>query len=167
MKEKTITEFLDNEYKEFALYSIEGRAISSCIDGFKPVQRKIIHVSSQIWKTGSEKTIKVFQLSGKVASDCLHYDTEVLLASGDSIKIGDWFNNFPDLELEVVCMDSEGNIQIGRGHNPKSSLQKYIYEIETEDNKVHNLSGNHIVRLVDGSNKKVSDLDCSDEISSI
>ena len=42
MIEKSITEFLSNEYKEFALYSIEGRAIPSVIDGFKPTQRKII-----------------------------------------------------------------------------------------------------------------------------
>ena len=41
MTEKTISEFLSNEYKEFAMYSIEGRAIPSVIDGFKPTQRKM------------------------------------------------------------------------------------------------------------------------------
>jgi DNA gyrase/topoisomerase IV subunit A len=51
------------------MYSIEGRAIPSMIDGFKPSQRKVIHISSQIWKTGNEKALKIFQLAGKVASD--------------------------------------------------------------------------------------------------
>jgi DNA topoisomerase-2 len=46
MNKKTITQFLSEEYKEFALYSIENRAIPSIIDGFKPTQRKIIHISN-------------------------------------------------------------------------------------------------------------------------
>ena len=62
--EKTISEFLSEEYKEFAMYSIEGRAIPSVVDGFKPTQRKIIHISNQIWKTGNEKNLKVFQMNG-------------------------------------------------------------------------------------------------------
>jgi DNA gyrase/topoisomerase IV subunit A len=43
------------------------------IDGFKPSQRKVIHISSQIWKTGNEKALKIFQLAGKVASDAFHH----------------------------------------------------------------------------------------------
>lgn len=167
MTEKSISEFLAQEYKEFAMYVVEGRAIPSTIDGFKPTQRKIIHVANQIWKTGNEKTLKVFQLSGKVASDCLHYDTEILLANGDTIKIGDWFHNFPDLDLEVVCVDEFGNTTISKGFNPKISLQKYVYEIETEDGKIHKLSENHLVRMNDGSYKKVSELLEGDDVKSI
>ena len=73
MIEKTISEFLSNEYKEFAMYVVEGRAIPSVVDGFKPAQRKIIHISNQIWKTGNEKTLKIFQLAGKVASDAFYH----------------------------------------------------------------------------------------------
>ena len=57
----TISEFLSNEYKDYATYTIENRAIPSCIDGLKPVNRKIIFVANEIWKTGSEKALKVFQ----------------------------------------------------------------------------------------------------------
>ena len=71
--EKTISDFLSCEYKEFAMYSIEGRAIPSVVDGFKPTQRKIIHISNQIWRTGNEKNLKVFQLAGKVASDAFYH----------------------------------------------------------------------------------------------
>ena len=73
MIEKSITDFLSVEYKEFAMYYIEGRAIPSVIDGFKPTHRKVIHVCNQIWKNGSEKPLKVFQLAGKVASDAFYH----------------------------------------------------------------------------------------------
>ena len=167
MTQKTISDFLSSEYKEFAFYSIEGRALASCIDGFKPVHRKIMHTSNLLWKTGNEKTLKVFQLSGKIASDCLHYDSEILLADGDTIKIGDWFNKYMHVKLEVVCIDEDGNITTSIGHNPKASLQKYVYEIETEDGKIHKLSGNHLVMLTDNTYKKVSELTELNELKNI
>ena len=73
MSNKTISEFLSKEYKEFSLYTIENRAIPSIIDGFKPTHRKVIHVCSDIWKSGTEKPLKVFQLAGKVASDAFYH----------------------------------------------------------------------------------------------
>ena len=73
MIEKTITEFLSVDYKEFAIYTIENRAIPSVVDSFKPTHRKIIHVCNNIWKTGTEKPLKVFQLAGKVASDAFYH----------------------------------------------------------------------------------------------
>jgi len=167
MNNKSITDFLSEEYKEFAFYSIENRAIPSVIDGFKPSQRKIIHISSQIWKNGSEKALKVFQLTGKVASDCLHYDTEILLSNGESVKIGDWFHKFPDVEMEVVCIDDIGSTTVSKGFSPKISLQKYVYEIETEDGNVHKLSGNHEIMLSNGVYKKVSEITVSDNLKSI
>lgn len=164
---KTISEFLSNEYKEFAMYTIENRAITSLVDSFKSSQRKVIYVSNQIWKTGNEKTLKVFQLAGKVSADCLHYDSEILLSNGETIKIGDWFHYYPDVELEVLCVDQKGNITVSRGHNPVSSLQNEVYEIETEDGEIHKLSRNHLVMLKDGSYKKVFELEEGDELKSI
>jgi DNA gyrase/topoisomerase IV subunit A len=116
-KEKTITEFLDNEYKEFALYSIEGRAISSVIDGFKPVQRKVIHVSSQIWKTGSEKTMKIFQLSGKVASDCFYHHSDMSLSNAIINMAQKFKNNAPLLEEDG---------QFGSLRSPQAGAPRYI-----------------------------------------
>lgn len=163
----SISDFLNTEYKDYSLYTIESRAIPSCIDSLKTVQRKILHVSSNIWKTGAEKFLKVFQLSGAVASDCLHYDTEILLSNGETIKIGDWFHNFIDLKLEVLCLDENGDIVKSIGFNPKLSLQKEIYEIETEDCRIHKLSGNHLVMLDNLTYKKVSELTIEDNIKSI
>lgn len=151
-KEKTITEFLDNEYKEFALYSIEGRAISSVIDGFKPVQRKIVHVSSQIWKTGSEKTMKIFQLSGKVASDCFYHhgdcldpNTEIVMEDGQLIKIIDWFENYPDKKLNLISFDEDKKVFVtGIGHSPRlGNVSQTEYEIEMENGEIFRCTSNH------------------------
>lgn len=114
---KTISEFLSNEYKEFAMYVIEGRAIPSVIDGFKPTQRKIIHVANQIWKTGNEKTLKVFQLSGKVASDCFYHHGDSSLSNAIITMAQKFKNNAPLLEEEG---------QFGSLRSPQPGAARYI-----------------------------------------
>jgi DNA gyrase/topoisomerase IV subunit A len=37
ISEKTITESIDNDYREYAMYTISNRAIPCYIDGMKPV----------------------------------------------------------------------------------------------------------------------------------
>ena len=163
-QQKTITDFLSEDYKDFSLYTVEQRAIPSYIDSFKPTQRKIIHVGNDIWRTGNEKPLKIFQFAGKIASDCLHYDSKILLSDGSEIIIGEWFTEFPESEFEIVCMDLNGEKTISIGFNPSSSLQKYVYELETENGVIHKLSGNHLVMLIDGTYKKVSELILEDEL---
>ena len=70
--EATITEYLDRDYHEYATYVIENRAIPSVIDGLKPTQRKVVFIANKVWKNGSEKSYKVFQLTGRIAADA-HY----------------------------------------------------------------------------------------------
>lgn len=117
MTEKTITDFLSNEYKEFAMYVVEGRAIPSVIDGFKPSQRKIIHVANQIWKTGGEKTLKVFQLSGKVASDCFYHHGDQSLSNAIITMAQKFKNNAPLLEEDG---------QFGSLRSPQAGAPRYI-----------------------------------------
>jgi len=117
MTEKTISDFLSNEYKEFAMYVVEGRAIPSVIDGFKPSQRKIIHVANQIWKTGSEKTLKVFQLSGKVASDCFYHHGDASLSNA-IITMAQSFKNNASL------LEEDG--QFGSLRSPQAGAPRYI-----------------------------------------
>ena len=69
---KTITEFLDTDYKEYSMSVITERAIPSVIDSFKPVQRKIIDMANEIWKIGNEKSMKVFQLCGQTCAKKLY-----------------------------------------------------------------------------------------------
>jgi DNA gyrase/topoisomerase IV subunit A len=124
MRETSITNFLAKEYKEFAMYSIEGRAIPSIVDGFKPTQRKIIHVSSQIWKTGNEKTLKVFQLGGKVASDAFYHHGNASLENAIITMAQKFKNNAPLLEEEG---------QFGSLRSPQAGAPRYIGTKLTEN----------------------------------
>lgn len=116
-EQKTITEFLSKEYKEFSLYVIENRAIASVIDGLKPVQRKILHVCNSTWKTGTEKTLKVFQLSGKVASDAYYHHGSSSLDSAIINLAQSFKNNLPLLEEDG---------QFGSLRVPEAGAPRYI-----------------------------------------
>lgn len=152
MINKSITDFLSDEYKEFALYVLESRAIPSVIDSFKSSQRKIIHISNQIWKTGTEKTLKVFQLSGKVASDCFYHhgdcldpETEILIHNGEYIKLIDWYDKFRDIEFDLICYDEEENkFTTSKGHSPRiGSISNIEYEIEMDNGEIFKCTNNH------------------------
>jgi DNA topoisomerase-2 len=125
--QKTISEFLSNEYKEFALYSIENRAIPSVIDGLKPTHKKIIHIASKIWKTGNEKTLKVFQLSGKVASECYYHHGDMSLSNAIINLAQSFKNNAPLLEEDG---------QFGSLRSPEAGAPRYI---GTKLSKYYNL----------------------------
>lgn len=149
---KTISEFLSQEYRDFSLYTIENRAIPSVIDGFKPTHRKIIFISNGIWKSGTEKPLKVFQLAGKVASDafyhhgnCLDPDTKILLPDGTFLRITDWFEKFPEVEIELVSYDeSKKQFVTGLGHSPRiGQITDIEYEIEMESGEVFKCTANH------------------------
>ncbi len=117
MRETSITNFLSKEYKEFAMYSIEGRAIPSVIDGFKPTQRKIIHISNQVWRTGSEKTKKVFQLAGVVADQAYYHHGNASLENAIITMAQRFKNNAPLLEEEG---------QFGSLRSPQAGAPRYI-----------------------------------------
>ena len=115
--QKTISDFLSQEYKEFAMYSIEGRAIPSVIDGFKPTQRKVIHISNQIWRTGNEKNLKVFQLAGKVASDAFYHHGNTSL-EGSIVTMAQKFKN------NAALLEEDG--QYGSLRAPQPGAARYI-----------------------------------------
>lgn len=149
---KTINQFLDEEYKDFALYVIENRAIPSFIDGFKPVHRKIAYEATQTWKTGSEKSIKVYQLSGKVSSncqyhhgDCLSYETEIAMEDGSFISIGEWFEKYPNEKFRLISYDeSNSKFVTGIGHSPRvGTISNIEYEIQMEDGSIFKCTNNH------------------------
>ena len=114
---RLVSDFLDNEYKGFAFEVVENRAIPSVIDGFKPTARKIVYVANNIWKTGSEKSMKLFQLSGRVASESFYHHGDASLNSTETGMCQTFKNN-------LCLFDGEG--QFGSLRVPEAGAPRYI-----------------------------------------
>jgi DNA topoisomerase-2 len=115
--ETSVTSYLDNDLRDYAVYTIEERAIPSVIDGLKPTQRKVIFIANKIWKTGSEKPLKIFQLTGKVASDANYHHGD---GSANSAIVGlaQKFKN------AMPLLDEIG--QFGSLRSPEAGAPRYI-----------------------------------------
>jgi len=114
---RTIDNFLDVDQRQFAESVVENRAIPSCIDGFKPVQRKIIYIANKIWKTGNEKPMKVFQLGGHVSSQAMYAHGDASLNQAISLMGTTYKNSLPLLE---------GHGQYGSLRVPVMGAPRYI-----------------------------------------
>jgi DNA gyrase/topoisomerase IV subunit A len=116
-KEVDVTDYLDNDYAAYGMYTIENRAIPSAIDGFKPTQRKIIYVANKVWKSGNEKPVKVFQLGGRIAADA-HYHHGDASLNAAIIGMAQSFKNSMPLLAEIG--------QFGSLRSPESGAARYI-----------------------------------------
>lgn len=114
---KSVTEYLDQDYREYAVYVVEERAIPSVIDGFKPTQRKVIFVADKVWRNGSEKPLKIFQLAGKVASDA-HYHHGDGSLNGAIVGMAQKFKNSMPVLEEIG--------QFGSLRSPEAGAPRYI-----------------------------------------
>ena len=117
MNKKTVTEFFDKEYLEYARYVVENRAIPSCIDGLKPTQRKVIFVSNKIWKGGKEKPMKLFQLAGRVAAEAYYHHGNTSLENA-MVGMAQKFKN------SLPLLDGIG--QFGSLRSPSAGAPRYI-----------------------------------------
>lgn len=114
---RTIDNFLDVDQRQFAQSVVEDRAIPSCIDGLKPVQRKIVYIANKLWKNGNEKPMKVFQLGGHVSSLALYAHGDASLNKAISLMGTTYKNSLPLLE---------GIGQYGSLRVPEMGAPRYI-----------------------------------------
>lgn len=115
MDKRVVEDFFDTEYRAYAMYTIESRAIPSVIDGFKPAQRKIAFAANKLWKSGSEKPMKVFQLGGQAAALSFFHH-----GSLDQTIIGmtqDFKNSLPIFQ---------GIGQFGSLRSPEAGAPRYV-----------------------------------------
>lgn len=117
MSSTTITEYLDSDYKEYAKYVVENRAIPSVIDGLKPTQRKVVYIADKVWRNGTEKPYKVFQLTGKIAADAHYHHGDGSLNSAIIGMAQDFKNSMPLLE---------GIGQFGSLRSPDAGAPRYV-----------------------------------------
>lgn len=117
VKNKTVTEYLDQDYAMYGMYTLENRAIPSVIDGFKPTQRKIIFIADKVWRSGNEKPLKIFQLGGRIAADA-HYHHSDSALNGAIIGMAQSFKNSLPLLEEIG--------QFGSLRSPEAGAPRYI-----------------------------------------
>ena len=96
---RTISDFLNNEYKDFAMSVIEERAIPNVIDGFKPGGRKIMH-GALVGELKNGKTYKLLALSGDTMKHALYAHGDGSL-NGTIVSLAQEYNdNLNPLEIE-------------------------------------------------------------------
>lgn len=115
--QKTVSEFLGDEYTEYAKYVIEQRAIPSLIDGLKPTQRKILHICNKVWPNGTGKPMKVFQIGGRIAAEAYYHHGDASLQGSVVTLAQDFKNNLP-------LLDRDG--QFGDLRSPEAAAPRYI-----------------------------------------
>lgn len=92
MKEVDIAKFLEKEYRDFQLYTLEDRAIPYLSDGLKPVQRKILYA---LFKNANKGLTKVSSVTGLVLSYHPHGTASIESAIVNMAQNFVFSNNYP------------------------------------------------------------------------
>lgn len=115
---RTITNFLNTEYLNYAFSVLEERAIPSVIDGFKPGARKIMH-ASLAGTTKDGKLYKLLALSGDAMRVSLY-------AHGDASLNGTIVNMCKSFNDNLNPLESDS--QVGSLRDPNSAgAPRYLY----------------------------------------
>ena len=118
IQKRTITNFLNTEYLNYAFSVLEERAIPSVIDGFKPGARKIMH-ASLAGTTKDGKLYKLLALSGDATRVSLYAHGDISL-NGTIVNMCKYFND----NLNPLESDS----QVGSLRDPDSAgAPRYLY----------------------------------------
>ena len=113
IKDLDISNYIDNEYKEYSLYTINSRAIPSLVDGFKPVQRKIMYAAQKECPTSF---VKVSTLAGALPKVAAYHHGA---GEGAIVKMAQTFNN------NAPLLDQDG--AFGSSVVPVAGAPRYIY----------------------------------------
>lgn len=112
------SELIDSDYRMYSMYTIENRAIPSCIDGMKPVQRKLFYAMQM----NKGRKIKAAEIGGSLSSyDYAHGETS---AQDAVVKMAQAW------ALHIPFFKSYGNF--GTRMIKESASPRYIYVSEEE-----------------------------------
>lgn len=114
IREYPISKVALNEWLEFAMYTVEARAIPNMIDGMKPVQRFYVYSSIKNSKTEFKK---VSAVSG-VVSDYGYNHGESSAAGAGQLMAAEWANN--------ICL-VEGRGSFGTRLVQSAAAARYTY----------------------------------------
>ena len=113
-KDYPISAVAKNEWKSFAMYTVEARAIPNMIDGLKPVQRYYLYSSIVNSKTDFKK---VSAISG-IISDYGYNHGEASAAGSGQLMAATWNNN--------ICL-IEGRGSFGTRLVQEAGAPRYVY----------------------------------------
>ena len=114
IRDYPISKVAKNEWLDFAMYTVEARAIPSMVDGMKPVQRFYVYSSIKNSKTEFKK---VSAVSG-VVSDYGYAHGETSAAAAGQLMAAEWSNN--------VCL-VEGRGSFGTRLVQAAAASRYTY----------------------------------------
>ena len=109
-----VSKIADNEWKEFAMYTVESRAIPNMIDGMKPVQRFYLYSSIVNSKTEFKKVSAV----AGVVSQFGYNHGETSASGAGQLMAAEWNNN--------ICL-VEGRGSFGTRLIPAAAAPRYTY----------------------------------------
>jgi len=111
--DKTVTQIIDTEYREYAMYVLENRAIPSVIDGMKNVHRKLVYA---MLTEHSGKKVKLADLSGISKFNYHHGESS---AAGAAVTLtAEWNNN---------CSIFTGHGNFGSRLVQEAAAPRYIF----------------------------------------
>ena len=91
---KSLTEVINNEYKDYAMYVLENRALPG-LDGLKPVHKKLLYSMINYYKG---KKIKNSELGASIASVANYHHGNVSAEQAIITLAASWNNNVPIFE---------------------------------------------------------------------
>ena len=113
-REYKISEVAANEWKSFAMYTVESRAIPNMIDGLKPVQRFYLYSSL----LNSKRDFKKVSAVAGIISDYGYNHGEASAASSGQLMAATWNNN--------ICL-VEGRGSFGTRLVQDAGAPRYVY----------------------------------------
>lgn len=117
LRHRDLKSIIDNEAKEYAIYTVENRAIPNLIDGFKPVQRFVIARALDLARGNKEKFHKLASVAGGVA-DLGYHHGEISAQDAGALMANTWNNNYP-------LLDGQGNF--GSRLVQSAAASRYIF----------------------------------------
>ncbi|QHJ78864.1 MAG: hypothetical protein [Caudoviricetes sp.] len=111
---RKFSDIMNNEVRDYSMYTIEDRAIPNMIDGLKPSQRFFLY--STLVNARNEFR-KVASIGGRVSDYGYHHAETAAMDTG-ALMANDWDNNFPIIE---------GRGNFGSRIVQESSAARYIY----------------------------------------
>lgn len=113
-REYKISEVAANEWKSFAMYTVESRAIPNMIDGLKPVQRFYLYSSL----LNSKRDFKKVSAVAGIISDYGYNHGEASAAGSGQLMAATWNNN--------ICL-IEGRGSFGTRLVQEAGAPRYVY----------------------------------------